>query len=115
MHHGFVRAADGTFTEFDASGAGTGKNQGTQALSIDTAGDIAGTYMDSSHLYHGFVRAPSGTITTFDIPGAGAGKIREPVPINIGNGGNIAGFYTDTKGVLHGFMRVRQWHDHHLR
>ncbi len=44
VHHGLLRAADGTFAEFDASGAGTGKNQATQALSIDSAGDIAGTY-----------------------------------------------------------------------
>ncbi len=36
IHHGFVRAADGTITEFDPSGVGTGHGQGTMALSITT-------------------------------------------------------------------------------
>jgi hypothetical protein len=68
-HHGFVRAADGTITEFDPTGAGTGYGQGTMALSIDAGGDAAGAYIDSSSVYHGFVRTADGTITNFDVSG----------------------------------------------
>jgi hypothetical protein len=47
-YHGFVRAANGTITTFDVSGAGTGANQGTFALNINTAGTISGYYEDAS-------------------------------------------------------------------
>src|SRR5208283_2740913 len=38
--HSYVRAADGTITEFDAPGAGAGAGQGTVAVAIDPAGAI---------------------------------------------------------------------------
>jgi hypothetical protein len=53
-----MRAATGTITTFKAPGAGTGAAQGTVSLSINTAGDIAGTYLDTRYVYHGFVRTP---------------------------------------------------------
>src|SRR5437773_10864107 len=66
---------DGTFTVFDAPGAGTGPNQGTIADNINPAGVIAGDYIDSSSVYHGFVPPADGTaITTLDAPGAGTGR-----------------------------------------
>jgi len=68
-----VRAANGTITTFDAPGAGLGGHAGTNPMSINTAGAIAGTYRDANLVYHGFVRAANGTITTFDAPGAGTG------------------------------------------
>jgi hypothetical protein len=65
--HGFLRAADGTFTEFDAPGAGTSAMQGTFAIDIDPSGSyIAGMYEDSTNAYHSFLRAANGTITAFD-------------------------------------------------
>jgi hypothetical protein len=55
-----VTAASSTpgFTTFDAPGAGTTANvmQGTAAFAIDTAGDIAGYYIDAMGGYHGFLR-----------------------------------------------------------
>ena len=39
-------------------GAGTSALQGTFPFSINTAGDITGTYLDGSYAYHGFVRTP---------------------------------------------------------
>jgi hypothetical protein len=56
--HGFVRAATGTITTFEAPGAGTGAYTGTVSLSINTAGDIAGTYLDTRYVYRGFVPRP---------------------------------------------------------
>ena len=107
--HGFVRTAAGTIGTFDAPGVGTGKDQGTFPFSIDSAGNIAGTYtagcsgcfaFDGS--YHGFVRSAAGTITTFDVPGAACGGT---VPISI-NSGVIAGMYWDANCVYHGFVRA---------
>ena len=43
-----VAVAQGTFTKVDVTGAGTGMFQGTAALGIDTAGDIAGVYLDTA-------------------------------------------------------------------
>jgi hypothetical protein len=54
--HGFVRASEGTLTTFDDPDAGTGGFQGTVAKSINSAGDIAGYYVDASGVSHGFVR-----------------------------------------------------------
>jgi len=73
VFHGFVRAANGTITTFDAPGAGTGPGQSTEAFGINYAGTIEGVFADSSNVFHGFVRAANGVITTFDPPGAGTG------------------------------------------
>ena len=62
--HGFVRAANGTITTFDAPGAGTGTLQGTAGISINTAGVITGTYFDANGVAHGFVRLLPKTTTT---------------------------------------------------
>jgi hypothetical protein len=66
--HGFVRAANGTVTAFNAPGAGNNAllakligmatsfpSQGTGAFSINAVGKIAGTYFDASTVLHGFV------------------------------------------------------------
>jgi len=41
-----------TFIEFEAPGAGTGALQGTLGFGMNTAGSIAGSYIDSSGVYH---------------------------------------------------------------
>jgi len=58
VFHGFVRAKDGTITTIDAPGAGTGPGQGTQCGSINPAGAITGSYIDSNNVFHGFLRTP---------------------------------------------------------
>ena len=95
-----------SFTTFDAPGAGTGTNQGTLPLSINTAGATAGIYLDGSNLAHGFVRAANGTITDFDAPGAGTGKNQGTFPFSINTAGDIAGMYSDASNVYHGFVRA---------
>jgi hypothetical protein len=105
--HGYVRAANDTFTQIDAPDAGTGPfPQGTfpsefTPMGINSAGAIIGFYVDASSVQHGFVRAPSGTITEFDPTGSiftNPNAIDEP--------GEITGFYVDGSGVGHGFVRA---------
>jgi hypothetical protein len=106
-YHGFVRAANGTFTPFDVTGAPTAiRHRGTVPLSSNAGGDVTGFYVDAGAVRHGFVRvAASGMITTFDAPGAGTASTEGTVPIHIGTAGDITGFYKDAGGTFHGFIR----------
>jgi len=108
--HGFVRAADGRITNFDAPGAGTNgsQGQGTYPEAINDRGEVAGQYIDSNDVQHGFVRTPDGRIITFDAPGAGsdAGSYEGTIPLTINAAGEIAGAYIDSNWVLHGFLRL---------
>jgi hypothetical protein len=58
VHHGFVRAASGAITTFNAPGAGTADYQGTLGDGINNAGTITGQYIDASGVSHGFLRTP---------------------------------------------------------
>ena len=75
----------------------------TEALDINPAGAIVGTYADASNVNHGFLRAKEGSITTFDVPGAIG-----TVAWSINPAGAIAGFYLDASVVLHGFLRAKK-------
>jgi hypothetical protein len=105
--HGYVRAANGTFTQIDAPHAGTGPfPQGTfpseiSPMGINPAGAITGFYVDASSVRHGFVRASSGRIIEFDP----AGSILTN-PNAIDDPGQITGFYFDANFVGHGFLRA---------
>jgi hypothetical protein len=102
--HGYVRAANGTFTQIDAPDAGTGPfPQGTfpsefTPAGINPAGAITGFYVDASSVQHGFVRSPGGKITEFDPTGS--------VFTNPNASNEITGFYVDASGVGHGFLRA---------
>jgi hypothetical protein len=105
--HGYVRAANGTFTQIDAPDAGTGPfPQGTfpsefTPMGINLLGGITGFYVDANSVQHGFVRAPGGRITEFDP----AGSIFTN-PNAIDDVGETTGFYVDASGVGHGFLRT---------
>lgn len=105
--HGYVRAANGTFTQIDAPDAGTGPfPQGTfpsefTPAGINPAGAITGFYVDASSVQHGFVRAAGGKITEFDPSGS---ILTNPNAIN--DTGEITGFYFDASFVGHGFVRA---------
>ena len=122
VQHGFVRSASGTYTAIDPTGVATCVNQsnsskfgGTTASGIDAAGDVAGTYLDTSCAQHGFIRSANGTITPFDVPGAGT----SPCTTSGGSGekicgtflvlsdaaGDLTGSYIDADGTIHGFLR----------
>jgi hypothetical protein len=90
----------GTFTTFDAPGAGTASFQGTAAAAINPAGAITGQYFDANNVGHGFLRAPNGTFTTFDPPGS-----LNTYPRAINPEEAITGYYVDANNVFHGFLR----------
>ena len=117
LFHGFVLPAGGTITSFDAPGAstkgGTGKGLGgvigTVAMSINTAGTIAGFYVDPNGVFHGFLRNANGTfVDPLDAPNAGttAAQIQGTVALGINDSGNVSGVYADTNEVVHGFVLV---------
>ena len=105
--HGYVRAANGTFTQIDAPDAGTGPfPQGTfpseiSPMGINAAGTITGFYVDANSVQHGFVRASNGVITEFDPNGS-----IFTTPNAIDETGEITGFYFDANFVGHGFLRA---------
>jgi uncharacterized membrane protein len=102
--HGFVRAADGTITSFDAP-AGPGGFLQTFAYSINDAGAITGSaaFADTTIGMlrpRGYVRDPEGNFTTFDPPGSINTQAH-----SINDGGAIAGYYNEANLVIHGFVR----------
>lgn len=109
VSHGFVRNADGTFTTFDAPGAGTVPNDsnGTFPLGINLFGTVAGYYNDANLVSHCFIRTSNGDITTFDVPGADINPADEAGSIiaAINDGGVVAGYYEDSSFVSHGYLR----------
>ena len=104
--HGFVRAAGGAVTVFDAPGAGTVKHEGTFPSSINTGGVITGMVSDANSVYHGFVRTAAGAITNFDAPGAKLDLDAGTIPMSINTAGTITGMYRDPNLVYHGFVRT---------
>ena len=106
VNHGYVRARDGTFTTFEAPGAGTDSGQGTILDSINPAGATTGYYFDASNVSHGLLRTSDGAITTFEAPGAGTGPGQGTFGGNINPAGAIAGSYIDASNVSHGFVRT---------
>lgn len=106
--HVFLRAPDGTFTTFDAPGAGTGAVQGTWTATfteLNPAGAISGWYVDSSMALHGYLRTAKGTVTTFDAPGGGTGAIQGTVSMSLNREREVTGFYLDGSSAFHGFVR----------
>ena len=108
LAHGFVRvAATGNIATFDAPNAGTNKNEGTFAVSINDGGVITGVSSDSITAEHGFVRAADGTMTEFDVPAAPTNVThRGTSPTNINASGAITGMYETADTVRHGFVRA---------
>jgi probable HAF family extracellular repeat protein len=114
-YHGFLRRANGTFAILDDPDAGTGlnpangKKQGTQAYSINNAGEIVGSYVDSSNDRHGFLYT-NGSFTEIDAPGAITSttghkeSLNGTLPTGIDADGVVVGTFTDAKG-RHGFVR----------
>ena len=106
--HIFLRDPDGTFTTFDAPGAGTEAVGGTwtaTSYTLNPAGAITGWYVDSGMALHGYLRTAKGNIITFDVPGAGTGAIQGTVPLSLNPERAVAGFYLDVNSAFHGFLR----------
>jgi hypothetical protein len=102
--HGFVRSSQGTFSTFDAPGAGTGAGQGTLPESNNTQGATAGNYIDANNVNHGFLFNQQGSFSVFDVPGTGTGAGQGTIPLGNNNPGAITGEYIDGGNVVHGFL-----------
>jgi hypothetical protein len=96
---GWVRAADGTITEF-------GPRSGFAGYWITDAGEISGGFIDSKSVFHGYVRDPDGRITVFNVPGAGTGPFQGTIAGAINEANVSTGGWTDANNVGHGFVRT---------
>ena len=99
-------SAQSGFTTINATGAGTGPEQGTAVSAIDAAGDIAGIYVDTNNALHCFVQPAGGSIANCDVSGAGSSVGEGTFPTSINSSGVVAGTYIDASGISHGFVRA---------
>ena len=94
VNTGFVLSPSGVYTSFQVPGALVASpmfnytSTDPHWLSIDQAGDVTGSYIDTRGAQHGFVRNPYGTVTSFDPP-----EGKQTTATSICDGGAIAGFY----------------------
>jgi len=107
--HGFLLPAGGSIVTFQAApvtvGSG-GNSPGTDYVTVNNAGEAAGTYVDVNDVVHGFIRSSSGTITTIDVPAAATGSGQGTAITAIDSAGDVGGLYTDSNNVAHGFVRT---------
>jgi hypothetical protein len=116
VFHGFVAHPPySTVQAIDVPGACSSgaacANLGTQALSINLEGTIAGYYLDANGVAHGFVsERPYTNFKAINPPGACS---TGPACANLGTAvqwnslndfGAITGVYYDVNGVAHGFV-----------
>lgn len=93
-----------TFTAFTLSGNDykilsiPGAIGGSEALAINTAGQIAGSFFDAAYVTHGFLDT-AGTITTIDFPGSYGTTIYD-----LNDSGVMVGSYIDAASNSHGFI-----------
>lgn len=109
----FARFPGGSYTRFQAPGAGVGSNlqQGTVPFEITNGGVIAGEYLDAQYVFHGFVRYNDGSYLTYEAPWASRipndAADQGTYTSTINSGGDTAGLYFDAQGVSRGFIRHR--------
>lgn len=96
------RLGTGSFVTIDVSGA-----LGTLGVSINSAGDIAGTFIDLHREHHGFVRTRDGSISTFDAAAAGGGVGQGTFVGSMNDAAEISGSFVDASNARHGFLRSR--------
>lgn len=100
--HGYVRSADGSFTNFDADGP----TSQTQADWMNNKGAVVGFYIDpNTGIQEGFFRTPNGKITTFD--GGPGGSSTGTIVNSVNDSNEAAGNYNDASNNNHGFFRLK--------
>lgn len=93
--HGFTMLS-GSFATLDV----TGTTHSTQALGINDAGTVVGSFSGGG-VTHGFVYDGT-SYTQLDDPLG----VNGTVATTIDNGGDVGGYYVDGGGVTHGFVRM---------
>jgi hypothetical protein len=106
--HAFVRDSRGLFTPFDIPNALGYASADNSGIGINSAGVVAGGYLDTNLVSHGFRRAADGALTTINVPGAGTGFLQGTFATSINLSGVITGYYVDANGVTHGFLFLPQ-------
>src|SRR5262249_17302083 len=75
-------------------------SKATEALAINTSGQVVGNYDDADGKRHGFLRMSDGTYAPpIDVAGA---ALTAAAAIN--DSGQIVGRYRDAGGIFHGFV-----------
>lgn len=101
--HGFIRAVDGTLTNFDVPGVWAAAFMGTRPAAINSNGDIVGVYADTVSTIACFIRFADGSFITFALPASGTGLGRPGPCIN--DIGVTAGCVYDGS-LYHGWVRA---------
>jgi len=117
--HGFLRDRHGNFTSFDASmPSGPWEcpepNSYTEGASINSAGWIAGDFVDGCWgADHGLLRAPDGTLTEFDAPDSVFPYCAENVPYFCYPYGTTSAFFSgiNPAGTITGWFQDWNWWD----
>ncbi|PMS38834.1 hypothetical protein C0Z20_03070 [Trinickia symbiotica] len=100
--HSFLRAPDGTLTEFDPPAAACSPGSiCSTATGISEEGVVTGGFFDASGVGHGYLRTPDGKFQTLDVPGSN--NYTNPNSINAA--GAVTGTYIGTGELFHGFLR----------
>lgn len=108
VFHAFIRYPDGFIFEFDDLNAGgtafANPPQGTVAANINSRGDTAGYYVDSSGTQHGFIRYHDGNFVTVDPENSLGTMICLETCLT--DDGTTTGFYFDSNTqTIRGFIR----------
>lgn len=105
--HSYIRAADGTFTEFEVPGAGTSSYTGAWPIMIDDSGTVIGFYYDSTFVSHSYIRLADGSFTQISLPP----EMSTQVFVNwVNRRGDFTGTYTDANGAYHAYVKLRNGH-----
>jgi uncharacterized membrane protein len=97
---GYLLDRAGTATQLDVSFPNV---VDTQAYSINTWGQIAGSF-DDAVTSHGFVRSRSGEYTQIDVPFSGNQRMQL---FGMNDRGDLVGCWADSSSNVHAFVRSR--------
>jgi len=102
----FLRGSDGTYTIFSPRNAiSSGSETGLLAVNgINDAGEIVGSYPDSTFVLHGFVRKTDGTFTVLDANASVSVGEYGTVAIGINSSGAVVGSYSEAPSFSYGFV-----------
>jgi len=102
--HGYVRRANGSFTEFLVPETGTISGTGTIPTSINWLGTVVGTSNSVQYTFGAaFVRFANGTFILFTAPVSGQ---EGTVPVSINAFNALTGYWIDANFSTHGFVAL---------
>ena len=101
--HGYVRYANGNFSEFKAPGGGDSYFNGTWSYSINILGTVVGPSYEPNGTADAYVRFANGSLALADAPVAGQ---QGTTAAAINDFNEFTGNWEDAKGNVHGFVAV---------